>query len=725
MESLHFEILALYQNDRPLNNASCTFILGHTCVDSSIPTQNPIRVRIDNISETESLLILFKQGEDVVAKASKSLSELRQNHTFESLLEGLDSEDHKLFYNKYTWDHSYSILREDKSLAQSLDHNPFKGNLMKSPEAKIQSKGHESRDKAGASPDKLNLSKNSEQGLASFDADAKGFSPVKNNDSPAKVKVEHYLGVLEAKLGNAMKAENPIAPQLVQLVASIRSSVNELERSQLGVSGISNILPPNQITENSLDNHSPKFGKNPFAIFLNDPNTSEIQKIDINKIKILTQYTDIIIKPDYSGPIPEIVALEVREEVKRDEDEEAEHEHEEEIIEDEEEREEDEDGENLLNEMGEGKEQNEENSFPKSVAGSLQEEVQIDRNQEFLLEVKSQLATKVLTNLSDGFTRELVMQMSRSKKKVVAVKLKKSIKLRTKDEVEIEPKSYFRDGCERKCLHYFQPFTKYLHFFNLSKPFDVIQEKSQVISLDIDFDISPHCKSVVTPSGLIFLVSGKAEPSATDLDDSTGSLHIYNTYGQTLIEKAPMSAARRKNFGLCYMSKNLFVVAGIVNGILSNYCERYDIRSNEWLEIAPMNKKLRDISLCSFNNRYIYRFFGINQMGMVDSSIERYDAVRDKWVLMTVTIPDQLNNIHMPLCAQVNEDHIFIFGGRTSSGFPAKVNKGYVLKIEDKRRSTTAEILQTKNFVSGLAGNFSQNTMIAHEGEILFLRESY
>jgi len=66
-----------------------------------------------------------------------------------------------LFYNKYTWDHSYSILREDKSLAQSLDHNPFKGNLMKSPEAKIQSKGHESRDKAGASPDKLNLSKNS------------------------------------------------------------------------------------------------------------------------------------------------------------------------------------------------------------------------------------------------------------------------------------------------------------------------------------------------------------------------------------------------------------------------------------------------------------------------------------------------------------------------------------------------------------------------------------
>jgi len=38
---------------------------------------------------------------------------------------------------------------------------------------------------------------------------------------------------LEAKLGNAVKAENPIAPQLVQLISSIRSSVNELEKTKV------------------------------------------------------------------------------------------------------------------------------------------------------------------------------------------------------------------------------------------------------------------------------------------------------------------------------------------------------------------------------------------------------------------------------------------------------------------------------------------------------------
>jgi len=160
MESLHFEILALYQNERPLTNTSCTFILGHNCIESSIPTVDPLKIRIDNINETEPLLILFKHGEDVIAKVSKPLSELRSNNAFDSVLEGLDSENHKLFYNKYTWDHSYSIVKEEENLAQSLDRNPFKGNLMKSPDPKNGIQGEEPQERA--SPEnKLNLSKNS------------------------------------------------------------------------------------------------------------------------------------------------------------------------------------------------------------------------------------------------------------------------------------------------------------------------------------------------------------------------------------------------------------------------------------------------------------------------------------------------------------------------------------------------------------------------------------
>jgi len=202
------------------------------------------------------------------------------------------------------------------------------------------------------------------------------------------------------------------------------------------------------------------------------------------------------------------------------------------------------------------------------------------------------LGIKTLSQITDPFTRELVTQMGRGKKKVAAIRLKRAVKLRNKEEVEIENKSYFRDGCEKKILHYFKPYTKYLCLFNLAREFDVMEEKCTEISLDIDFDISPHYKSLITPSGLIFIVSGKTQAASLGLDDSTASLHIYNYNGRTLIEKPSMSVQRIKNFGLTYMSKNLFVIGGVVNGIVSNYCERFDVRSNEWLELAPMNKKI-------------------------------------------------------------------------------------------------------------------------------------
>jgi hypothetical protein len=728
IETLRFEVSNVYQNGQPLSNASCTIILGSQSTDVSIPTREAVVIKTGDLNESESLLVLINHNDDVVAKISQPLASLRFNTDLSTQLETIDNGNPEAVNNVYTWEHIYSLVREDSSKLQS-GNNPFKGNLLRSPDAKNATPGYDAIKDPHESPAmKLNLSKHSDAGLASFDAGAKGFSPTKPpQESPTKVKVDFYLSSMEAKLKNS--AQN--APEVAQLINNIRSTVQELERSKFG-----EVTSPAQLSggqgqlNNSSENYSPKFGKFLHASQRSDDSLGQ-RSYDHNKDYIDEVKTNLN-QPNYVSLLRDVNHAEQpnEEEKSHDEEDVARDQVDDGVLEADAE-DEDEDEAEILNQMGdhghlEG-ERPEDNSFPKSVDtdGSIQEDIKIDRNQEFLLEIKSQLAVKTLSHVTDPFTRELVMQMSRSKKKVCVVRLKKSIKLRPKDEVPIETKSYFRDGCEKKLMHYFQPYTKYLFMFNLAKPFDVIQEKSQIVTLDIDFDISPHAKSVITPSGLIFIASGRAEPTASDLDDSSGSLHVYNSNGQTLLEKASMTASRRKNFGMCYMSKNIFIIGGIVNGILSNYCERYDIRSNEWLEIAPMNKKLKDISVCAFNNRYVYRFFGVNAHGMIDNSIERYDAVRDKWVVMNVAIPDLLRDIHLPLSTQIAEDTIFLFGGRTGSGFPSRSNKGFAVKIEDKRRSTTAEIIQTKNFVSGLAGNFSQNHIIAHSGDILFVRESY
>ena len=355
---------------------------------------------------------------------------------------------------------------------------------------------------------------------------------------------------------------------------------------------------------------------------------------------------------------------------------------------------------------------------------SVIEDVRIEKNEDYLLSMKNQLTSKNITFINDQLTRDIILHMSRSKKKVTAVRLRRSITIREKEEIEIDKKSFFNPNCNAMYVHFFQPSTKHLYLFDLIQPFDSVEEKATKIELDIDFEISPYHKSLITPGGLIFIASGQAAYSNTNEVVGSNTLHVYSYKHQTLVEKAPMRCEQRQQFGFCYMSKNLFAMGGIVDGKISASCERFDLRSNKWFRLAPMARALKDVSICSFNSRFVYRFFGINSGNNIDHSVERYDAVRDSWTTLNVAISDNIKEINLPFCTQVSPDSIFIFGGKNMYGFAPKMCKGWILKVEDKRGSNNAELVESKNFLPGLAGNFNGNSVLTHAGDIIFLRES-
>jgi len=337
--------------------------------------------------------------------------------------------------------------------------------------------------------------------------------------------------------------------------------------------------------------------------------------------------------------------------------------------------------------------------------------------------MRNQLTSKNIAFINDAFTRDIILHMAQTKKKISAVRLRRSITIGDKDDVEIDKKEFFNPNCHTKFLHFFQASSKYLHLFNLVQPFDLVEEKPRKISLDIDFDISAYHRSAITPAGLIFIAAGQSNFNASGVDVGSNTLHAYNYKTQSLVERAHMECKTRQQFGLCYMSKNLFAVGGLVNGEISANCERYDIRSNKWIKLAPMNRALREVSICSFNNRYLFRVFGINSGNNIDHTIERYDAVRDTWTTMNVTVNPILKEIYGPFCTQIGPDAVFIFGGNNINGFSPKSCKGWVLKIEEKRGSNNAELIESRNFIPGLAGTFNKNSLLTHSGDIVFLRE--
>lgn len=344
---------------------------------------------------------------------------------------------------------------------------------------------------------------------------------------------------------------------------------------------------------------------------------------------------------------------------------------------------------------------------------------------EYLLDLNKSIKFAASAFVDEPLTQEIITQMSRNKKKLSVVRIKGNVEADQKESIKISAKNYFSENCNNKYLHYFMPYTKNLYLLNISKKVEDPSkaETFRLVELDIEFDISPHIKSLITPSGLLFAVAAKTEPNATTLDDSLGSCHLYHYSSQTLVEKATMSSFKRKNFGLVYFNKNLFAIGGFVQGQLSNSCERYDIRSNEWVPIASMERAVQEPTLCVYGNRYIYRFFGFNSKNSIEQAIERFDAIRNRWQNMKVDLHASMRDVYLPLSYQIGPNEILIFGGRNVKGIEATKGQAFLVSVEDKKGSQNIKINKCKNPLPGPPGILSQNSLIIEDNTLIAVRE--
>lgn len=57
-----------------------------------------------------------------------------------------------------------------------------------------------------------------------------------------------------------------------------------------------------------------------------------------------------------------------------------------------------------------------------------------------------------------------------------------------------------------------------------------------------------------------------------------------------------------------------------------------DVITKQWSSIADMNVGCRDLSVCSFNNRIIFKFGGINSDDQLNEYIEKYEPNTNRWI---------------------------------------------------------------------------------------------
>jgi len=135
----------------------------------------------------------------------------------------------------------------------------------------------------------------------------------------------------------------------------------------------------------------------------------------------------------------------------------------------------------------------------------------------------------------------------------------------------------------------------------------------------------------------------------------------------------------RSSHGIAYLNNKIYVVGGYGDKhIMTNKCERFNLSTLKWERVGSMNHPAASLALCSFNDRYLYKFGGIGEGleadgGVLNSYIEKYDMQEDVWEIIDPTIKNAngLNSkitnefclLSTSAAIQVAGDRIFVFGG--------------------------------------------------------------
>ncbi len=130
----------------------------------------------------------------------------------------------------------------------------------------------------------------------------------------------------------------------------------------------------------------------------------------------------------------------------------------------------------------------------------------------------------------------------------------------------------------------------------------------------------------------------------------------------------------RSYFGVAAIGKYLYIIGGLnyLEGAMMK-CERFNLETKQSEPINYLNSPSSHHSVCSFQDKYIYKFGGLKKdnnqkRAMVDSLFERYSVEKDVW--QKIVLKDNSAFNLMPKVSfhggiyDINENQLLVVGGQ-------------------------------------------------------------
>lgn len=310
------------------------------------------------------------------------------------------------------------------------------------------------------------------------------------------------------------------------------------------------------------------------------------------------------------------------------------------------------------------------------------EGIQRQKNHYSALIEKLRTSAQVLQQRNDQSYVELNTKFEEALRVVVDEYRPKGLKQFRKKmgpttHLDVNYHNYFKAGVT-PMIHYFEPQTKNLWIHTIPVVGQTGHQSGltkKKVELDNEFLIPAYHGSIITPEGRIFLIGGIDD---TQKDGTSNArCYEYDPKLTTLIRKSNM-AAERFGFAITYSKGKIYVFGGIgKDGNALKTCEVYDIATNKWSALPPMNEASVHACVSVFKDKFIYKFGGYSGDQAQSRTVKRYSIQDKTWSSAEVNY-----ELLYPLsaAAQINANEIFVFGGLREDKKGA--NRSFVLSVD-------------------------------------------
>lgn len=198
--------------------------------------------------------------------------------------------------------------------------------------------------------------------------------------------------------------------------------------------------------------------------------------------------------------------------------------------------------------------------------------------------------------------------------------------------------------------------------------------KGQVRNMPVPLTLQLSCyQSGAKLNSYDFLLCGGIHHQ---MDQIMKKTYIYSSETHSAEEISPM-LQERYTFNCIYKNSYVYALTGRTYGedneAILRRCERYSFSEKRWLEIALVNNARCSAMVFILKNQ-IHLFGGYKGNGERDNSIEIYNEILNKWIILELLIEEGIEACSVEV---LNENKVLILGGRGTSG---DTNKAFVLE---------------------------------------------